>query len=396
MGHLDVSRVSYALPDGTPLLDDVSFRVPASGVVALVGANGAGKSTLLRLIASEIPLQTGTVTTSGTIGVMPQFIGSVRDKSVVRDLLLAAAPQRLRDAAAAVDAAELALMEADDEPLQMRYAQALADWADAGGYDLEVLWDTVTVAALHESYEPGEVAGRRVALRRGAETPCAGGTSAGSGQRAATRRAGQLPRRTRQDMAGRRSARVAQDGAVHLPRPRVACAGRDRRGHGRAWRRREHGLDAPGWLRHLPRHPSRAVRTARRASTTMGRRAREAQGAGTDVQDEGGLQRRARESIPGGADASEEVRGCRASRSHGAKAARHDALDGRPHWKTCGRVSGSGAHRADGPIRCGDLVWRAGGGSGRERQWQVTFLEVVGRGGHRSGARAPTGPRCRY
>src|SRR3954463_1873443 len=153
MGHLDVSRVSYALPDGTPLLDDVSFRVAAGGVVALVGANGAGKSTLLRLIAGEIPLQGGTVTTSGSVGVMPQFIGSVRDSSVVRDLLLAAAPHRLREAAAAVDDAELALMEADDEPLQMKYAQALADWADAGGYDLEVLWDTVTVAALHDAYE---------------------------------------------------------------------------------------------------------------------------------------------------------------------------------------------------------------------------------------------------
>ncbi len=153
MGHLDVSRVSYALPDGTPLLDDVSFRVPAGGVVALVGANGAGKSTLVRLIAGELPMQTGAVTTSGTIGVMPQFIGSVRDESVVRDLLLATAPQRVRDAAAAVDACELALMEAEDEPLQMKYAQALADWADAGGYDIEVLWDTVTVAALHDSYD---------------------------------------------------------------------------------------------------------------------------------------------------------------------------------------------------------------------------------------------------
>ena len=153
MGHLDVSRVSYALPDGTPLLADVSFRVPAGGVVALVGANGAGKSTLLRLIAGELPMQTGAVATSGTIGVMPQFIGSVRDKSVVRDLLLATAPQRVRDAAAAVDACELALMEAEDEPLQMKYAQALADWADAGGYDIEVLWDTVTVAALHDSYD---------------------------------------------------------------------------------------------------------------------------------------------------------------------------------------------------------------------------------------------------
>src|SRR5215510_1952923 len=114
MGHLDVARVSYALPDGTPLLDDVSFRVPAGGVVALVGANGAGKSTLLRLIAGEIPSQAGAVTTSGSIGVMPQFIGKVRDRSVVRDLLLDVAPQRLCDAAAAVDAAELAMMETDD------------------------------------------------------------------------------------------------------------------------------------------------------------------------------------------------------------------------------------------------------------------------------------------
>ena len=35
----------------------------------------------------------------------------------------------------------------------MRYAQALADWADAGGYDAEVLWDTCTVAALGVPYE---------------------------------------------------------------------------------------------------------------------------------------------------------------------------------------------------------------------------------------------------
>lgn len=27
MGHIEESRLSYALPDGRPLLDDVSFRV---------------------------------------------------------------------------------------------------------------------------------------------------------------------------------------------------------------------------------------------------------------------------------------------------------------------------------------------------------------------------------
>ena len=34
--------------------------------------------------------------------------------------------------------AELALMECDDEPAQLRYANALTAWGDAGGYEAEV------------------------------------------------------------------------------------------------------------------------------------------------------------------------------------------------------------------------------------------------------------------
>ena len=48
------------------------------------------------------------------------------------------------------------MMERDDERTQMRYAQALADWADAGGYDAEVLWDTCTVAALGVPFEKAQ------------------------------------------------------------------------------------------------------------------------------------------------------------------------------------------------------------------------------------------------
>ncbi|WP_408663667.1 ATP-binding cassette domain-containing protein, partial [Jatrophihabitans sp.] len=36
---------------------------------------------------------------------------------------------------------------------QLRYAHALANWGDAGGYDAQVLWDTVTVAALGIGFE---------------------------------------------------------------------------------------------------------------------------------------------------------------------------------------------------------------------------------------------------
>jgi ATPase subunit of ABC transporter with duplicated ATPase domains len=153
MGHLDVQRVSFALPDGRMLLDEVTFRVGEGLKAALIGPNGAGKTTLLRIITGELAPDSGAVTGSGGLGVMRQFVGSVRDESTVRDLLLSVAPKRIQDAAAAVDAAELAMMESDDERTQFRYAHALAEWSDAGGWDAEVLWDTCTIGAIGSPYD---------------------------------------------------------------------------------------------------------------------------------------------------------------------------------------------------------------------------------------------------
>ena len=79
--------------------------------------------------------------------------GSVGDEPTVRDLLVAVAPRPVRKAADDLARAELVLVEVDDEPAQMAYAQALVDWADAGGYDYEVLWDVCTVAALGIPFE---------------------------------------------------------------------------------------------------------------------------------------------------------------------------------------------------------------------------------------------------
>ena len=156
MGHLQVSHLDYYLPDGRLLLSDVSFRVGQGDVAALVGPNGAGKTTLLRLLSGELKPDSGTVTTSGGLGVMPQFVGSVRDERTVRDLLVAVARPAIRDAALAVDAAELAIMERDDEADQMAYAQALSDWGDAGGYAAETIWDMCTMAALGAPYEKAQ------------------------------------------------------------------------------------------------------------------------------------------------------------------------------------------------------------------------------------------------
>jgi ATPase subunit of ABC transporter with duplicated ATPase domains len=152
MGHIDVQHVSYSLPDGRPLLSDVSFRVPDGATAALVGANGAGKTTLLRMIAGDLDPHEGSIVRSGTTAVMRQFIGQMSE-GTVRDLLLDVSPESLTRAAGELDAAELAMMEADDEATQMRYAHAIADYAEAGGYEAEVLFDVVTTAAMGETFD---------------------------------------------------------------------------------------------------------------------------------------------------------------------------------------------------------------------------------------------------
>ncbi len=156
MGHLDINGVDYHLSDGRALLRDVNLRVGEGAKVALIGPNGTGKTTLTRIVSGDLAPHAGTVTRTGGLGVMRQFIGTVRDDSTVRDLLVSVAPESIREAAAAVDASELAVMEHDLEADQLAYAQALADWADLGGYDYETRWDVCTVAALGVPYEKSQ------------------------------------------------------------------------------------------------------------------------------------------------------------------------------------------------------------------------------------------------
>ncbi|GAA3038627.1 ABC-F family ATP-binding cassette domain-containing protein [Actinokineospora globicatena] len=153
VGHLEANGLSYTLPDGRVLFRDAGLKVNANQVVAVVGENGAGKTTMLRIIAGELSAPEGSVSVRGGMAVMPQFVGSVRDDRSVRDLLLSVAPAPLRAAAQELDDVELALMETDDEPTQLRYASALVDYDEAGGYTAEVLWDTVTTAAMGVPYE---------------------------------------------------------------------------------------------------------------------------------------------------------------------------------------------------------------------------------------------------
>ncbi|MEM9042879.1 MAG: ATP-binding cassette domain-containing protein [Actinomycetota bacterium] len=138
---MQVDRLGWKVPGGDELFRDVSFSVGDRDRVALVGANGAGKSTVLRIVTGDTRATEGTVSIDGRLGVMRQLVGmagghDAEAPSTVRDLLVSVAPPRLQSAHRRLARATAHL---DDDA--MAYAAALADWGDAGGYDIEVLWD---------------------------------------------------------------------------------------------------------------------------------------------------------------------------------------------------------------------------------------------------------------
>ena len=172
MGYVDVSGAGHTLPDGRVLFADVSFRVGEGAKVALVGPNGAGKTTLMRMVAGDLTAQAGAIARSGGLGVMRQFIGMLgrddaelteelrivkrgaSDVRTLNELALSLAPSSLSAAAERLARAEAAMHAApDSEKAQIGYANALHAWGEAGGYDVEVLFDTVAVTVLGKPWE---------------------------------------------------------------------------------------------------------------------------------------------------------------------------------------------------------------------------------------------------
>ncbi|MGI5212006.1 ABC-F family ATP-binding cassette domain-containing protein [Plantactinospora sp. CA-290183] len=161
MGYVDVAGVGHTLPDGRELFAEVSFRVGEGAKVALVGPNGAGKTTLLRMVSGDLPVPAGAIARSGGLGVMRQFIGMIGDESTLHDLVLSLSPPALRAAGERLGAAEAALHAAEvrgrygnaAERAQLAYAAALAGWGESGGYDAEVLFDTVSTTVLDLPWE---------------------------------------------------------------------------------------------------------------------------------------------------------------------------------------------------------------------------------------------------
>jgi len=57
--------VTYAYPDGTRVLDELSLSIAPGEVVALVGATGSGKSTIVALLSGLMPVSSGRISIGG-------------------------------------------------------------------------------------------------------------------------------------------------------------------------------------------------------------------------------------------------------------------------------------------------------------------------------------------
>ena len=69
---LSLRDVSAHAPDGTTLLDGVSFAAQPGWMVAVVGPTGAGKTSLARALTGTLPIDGGSVRVNGLVAFVPQ------------------------------------------------------------------------------------------------------------------------------------------------------------------------------------------------------------------------------------------------------------------------------------------------------------------------------------
>ncbi|MBN9155078.1 MAG: ABC-F family ATP-binding cassette domain-containing protein [Microbacterium sp.] len=140
-----LDHVSFAWPDGSPALADVSGSF-GSGRTGLVGRNGSGKSTLLRLIAGELTPGSGHIATTAEVASLPQQLTLAVDRPVAELLGIAETLAALR-----------AIEAGDADPRHF----------DAVGSDWDV--EARATAALAEAGLPADALDRRVGELSGGE-----------------------------------------------------------------------------------------------------------------------------------------------------------------------------------------------------------------------------------
>lgn len=64
-GEIELRDVTFAYPDRTTTVKQLSLQIPAGKTIAIVGATGSGKSTLVKLLLRLYEIQSGKITLDG-------------------------------------------------------------------------------------------------------------------------------------------------------------------------------------------------------------------------------------------------------------------------------------------------------------------------------------------
>lgn len=135
---LALNNVSFSF-GARKMLDEVNWQIGEGERIGLVGPNGAGKSTLLRIIMGEYSMEGGNIQKANdtTIGFFNQDLLSFSTDNSILSVGMTAFEKAITIEKEMTTLMEEIELEPENEDLLFRYSEALHDFEQAGGYEME-------------------------------------------------------------------------------------------------------------------------------------------------------------------------------------------------------------------------------------------------------------------
>ena len=125
---LVAQNISYTLPAGRTLFQNVNLSILRGKVTGLVADNGTGKSVLLKIFAGSLTSTTGNVDRQGIIHYLPQHYGQFAHKTIAEALGISEKLYALQKITGGSAETEFFETLADDWEIEEKAQRALAKW----------------------------------------------------------------------------------------------------------------------------------------------------------------------------------------------------------------------------------------------------------------------------